>query len=83
MLENIDFPCFLQKRDRRTDGQTDRPGYGDARTHLNRKRERREKQRQTEKQVLPLYSQGELRGQNYSRNSGLETVSVKQRKNFM
>ena len=40
LLENNDFPCFLRKRhqptDRPTDGQTDTPGYRDARTHLKR-----------------------------------------------
>ena len=46
LLENNDFPCFLQKRhqptnqrtdgrtDRPTDGQTDRPSYRDTRTRL-------------------------------------------------
>ena len=41
LLENDDFPCFLRKRHRRTDGRTDGrtdiPGYRDARTHLKRR----------------------------------------------
>ena len=51
----IDFPVFDEsvtrgptdrQTDRPTDGRTDKPGYRDARTHLKRKKERKEKKKQ-------------------------------------
>ena len=41
LLESTDFPCYLRKHDRRTDGpmdgRTDRPCYRDETTHLKRR----------------------------------------------
>ena len=34
ICSKILISCFWRKRDRPTDGRTDRPGYRDARTHL-------------------------------------------------
>ena len=57
LRENNDFPCFLRKRHRPTDGRTDRrtdrstngrpdmPGYRGARAHLKRKEKDENKKR--------------------------------------